>query len=239
MPLNDKGYAIIKMPLVSEEVKASFADLVFDQYMGNGNRYRRFSQYKLHFAENRWQFELLPHRPYMTFSKYNKVAGGIQRIYEPLQVDFTPQIEAMALGFPLQTQDDWQINVHQYRVHTRPGLAGVTVPEGAHQDGHDFVGIAVVTRRGIVGAEMTLLPLGGEGEPFYRGTMQEGEVALLNDRQMFHYVTEIVATAEAGYRDIFVVAFSRWADRWHGDEFESRVAASEKVLLHSKEKSDD
>ncbi|MBB5202681.1 2OG-Fe dioxygenase family protein [Glaciimonas immobilis] len=219
--------------MVSEEVKASFGNLVFDQYMGNGNRYRRFSQYKLYFAENRWQFELLPHRPYMTFSKYNKVAGGIQRIYEPLQVDFTPQVEAMALGFPLQTHDDWQINVHQYRVHTRPDLAGVTVPEGAHQDGHDFVGIAVVTRVGITGAEMTLLPLGGKSEPFYRGTVQEGEVALLNDRKMFHYVNEIVAIDEVGYRDIFVVAFSRWADRWHGKEFESRVVASAIETLQS------
>lgn len=40
-----------------------------------------------------WNFELLAHRPYMTFSKYNPVAGGIQRFYEPIEVDFTPFIE--------------------------------------------------------------------------------------------------------------------------------------------------
>lgn len=231
MSLNDQGYAVVKIPHVSEEIKSSFSDLVFDKYIGNGNRYRRFSQYKMYFIDNAWKFELLPHRPYMTFSKYNKVAGGIKRFYEPLQVDFTEQIEAMALGFPLDTHDDWQINVHQYRVHTGPGLAGVTVPEGPHQDGHDFVAIAVITRCGITGAEMTLLPLGGEGEPFFCYTVQEGEVALLNDRKMFHYVTEIVATNETGYRDIFVVAFSRWADRWHGEDFESRVAESESTAV--------
>src|SRR5207245_1216427 len=102
-----------KMPAVNLETKASFAHLVFDPYIGSGNRYRRFSQYKLFYSEDRWRIELLPHRPYMTFSKYNKVAGGIQRFYEPLQVNITAQIEAMAQEFPLDIQNEWQINVHQ------------------------------------------------------------------------------------------------------------------------------
>ena len=227
MALNEMGYSIISLPPINQKLKESFRNLVLDQYMGNGNRYRRFSQYKLYCMAGRWNFELLPHRPYMTFSKFNKVAGGIKRIYQPLEVDFTKHIEVAALSIPLDTKDEWQINVHQYRVLTGPNLVGVTVPEGPHQDGHDYVMIAVIKRSGITGAEMSLMPIGGEGKEFFKVIVNEGQAALLNDRDMFHYVTDIVAIENEGYRDIFVVAFSRWDDRWHGDEFEKRVASTE------------
>jgi hypothetical protein len=227
MALNDQGFAIIHMPPADDKLLSSFTNLAPDIYIGNNNRSRRFSQYKMSFKNGGWNFELLPHRPYMTFSMYNKAAGGIKRYYEPLEVDFTAQIEAGAKAIPLPTDDEWQINVHQYRVVVKPGLAGVTVPEGPHKDGHEYVMIAVLKRGGITGAEMSLLPLGGEGEPFFKATLQEGEAALLDDRRMFHYVTEIEPIETEGHRDIFVIAFSRWADRWHGEAFEKKVAEAE------------
>jgi hypothetical protein len=234
MALNDQGFKIINFPAVGEEVLSSFANLSKDIYIGNGNRYRRFSQYRLAHLNGRWNFELLPHRPYMTFSKYNKVAGGIKRFYEPLQVDFTPQIEFAANHIPLDTSAEWQINVHQYRVIVAPGVAGVTVPEGPHQDGHEFVMIAVLRRNNIIGGAMSLLPLGGKGEAFFKTVVQEGQAALLADRIMFHDVTEIEPIETEGFRDIFVVAFSRWAERWHGEEFEKQVEASEEAPVASK-----
>jgi hypothetical protein len=233
MALNAQGFEIIKLPPVDDPFLASFENLAPDIYIGNKNRSRRFSQYKMTHKNGRWNFELLPHRPYMTFWKYNKVAGGIKRYYEPLQVDFTPQIEAGANAIPLPKDDEWQINVHQYRVVVRPGMTGVTVPEGPHQDGHDYVMIAVLKRAEITGAEMSLLPIGGEGEPFFKTTVEEGEAALLDDRRMFHYVTEIVPIKTEGYRDIFVIAFSRWADRWHGEDFEKKIAEAEAVRANA------
>ncbi|MBB5407629.1 MULTISPECIES: 2OG-Fe dioxygenase family protein [unclassified Paraburkholderia] len=227
MPLNEQGFDIVKLPAVDQALLNSFDDLHPDIYIGNRSRFRRFSQYKMTHRDGRWQFELLPHRPYMTFSKYNKVAGGIQRHYEPLRVDFTEQIATGAKAIPLPTNDEWQINVHQYRVIANDKVAGVPVPEGPHQDGHDFVMIAVMKRHDITGAEMSLLPLGGEGEAFFKATVQEGEAALLDDRQMFHYVTDIEPIETEGHRDIFVIAFSRWADRWHGEDFERKVATEE------------
>lgn len=223
MALNESGYAIIELPEIGEELIESFNRLVADPYIGNGNRHRRFSQYKMSFSGEEWKFHLLPHRPYMTFPKYNKVAGGIKRYYEPLEVDFTPFIAAGAKSIPLDTSDEWQINVHQYRVITNSEVVGVTVPEGPHQDGHDYVMIAVIRRNRVTGGEMSLLPVGGEGEAFFKTTVLDGQAALLDDRRMFHYVSEIEPVEEDGHRDIFVVAFSRWADRWHGDDFEKKV----------------
>lgn len=224
MALNESGYTIIQLPEIGGEILESFNRLVADPYIGRGNRFRRFAQYKMSYLDDEWRFHLLPRRPYMTFPKYNRVAGGIKRYYEPLEVDFTPFIAFGAESIPLDTADEWQINVHQYRVIANAGVEGVTVPEGPHQDGHDFVMIAVIKRNRVTGAEMSLLPLGGEGEAFYKVTVEDGQAALLDDRRMFHYVTEIEPIGEEGHRDIFVIAFSRWADRWHGDEFEKKVA---------------
>ncbi|MFZ6693451.1 2OG-Fe dioxygenase family protein [Undibacterium sp. SXout20W] len=225
MTLNESGFKIIQFPKASQKVIESFSDLGPDIYLGSGNRTRRFAQYRMTFSKDRWEFARLPHRPYMTFSKYNKVAGGIERNYEPLKIDITQQIEFCARSIPLDTESEWQINVHQYRVIVRPDLAGITVPEGPHQDGHEFVGILVFNRHRIEGAEMRLLALGGVGEPFYKYTLLEGEAALLNDRTMFHDVTEIKSLEKngSGYRDIVVVAFSRWEERWYGKEFEEKA----------------
>ncbi|MCE0490295.1 2OG-Fe dioxygenase family protein [Pantoea sp. Mb-10] len=224
MNLNNEGYKIIDLKDIGKDIEQSFSDLKFDEYMGNGNRFRRFSQYKMN-HDGKWKFEKLEHRPYMTFSKFNKVAGGIKRYYEPLQVDFTKWIGEAANEIPLDTADAWQINVHQYRVYTRPDLQGVTVPEGPHQDGHDFVMIAVIKRHKITGAKMSLFKLHDKDNAIFNYTLQDKQAALLNDRELIHYVTDIVPDEDEGYRDIFVVAFSRWADRWHGEEFENKVAA--------------
>jgi hypothetical protein len=222
MALNEMGFTIINMPPVDDEFLASFDNLGFDEHSGGNHKYRRFSQYRMFYESGRWHLELLPHRPYLAYSKYNTFAGGIRRHYLPLLIDPSDILDAGAKAIPLDTGDIWQINVHQYRVITAPGIDGRIVPEGPHQDGHEFVMIAVFRRHNIRGAEMSLMPVGG-GEPFFKTTLQEGQAALLDDEGIFHYVTDIKPVEERGHRDIIVVAFSRWADRWYGPEFEARA----------------
>lgn len=225
MPLNERGYAVIDLPEATPEVLESFNDLKFDEYMGD-NRYRRFAQFRMRWSGQSWDLERLEHRPYVTFSKFNPVAGGIRRHYEPIVADFSPQIRAGAEGVPLDTGRDWQVNVHQFRiVAKRQETSGVIVPEGPHSDGRDFVLIAVFSRHQITGAEMTLMPHGGEGEPFFRTTVQPGQGALLADREMFHHVTEIEPVGDYGHRDTLIVTWVHWEDKWHGDEFEQRALA--------------
>jgi hypothetical protein len=222
MALNEHGFSIIEIPEPGPEFMDSFADLAFDEHSGGNHKYRRFSQYRLYFQDGRWQLELLPHRPYLAYSKYNKFAGGILRHYQPLQIDPTEVAALAATTIPLDTSVDWQINTHQHRVLTGPGIKGHVVPEGPHQDGHEYVMIAVYARHQITGAEMSLMPVGG-GEPFYRTTLQAGQAVVLDDQRMFHYVTDIEPVSETGHRDIIIIAFSKWADRWYGPEFENQA----------------
>ncbi|MBG0566365.1 2OG-Fe dioxygenase family protein [Actinoplanes aureus] len=224
MPLNAQHFSIFDLPPIPQEVADSFADLKFDEYMGE-NRYRRFAQFKMFRSGDRWEFERLPLRPYVTFSKYNPVAGGIRRHYQPIEADFTPFIRAGAEEIPLDPAQDWQINVHQFRIVVKKDIEGVIVPEGPHSDGRDYVLIGVFDRHQITGAETALMSPSVDGKPFHTTTLAAGQGIVFADREMFHYVSEIEPTGEEGHRDTLIATWVPWSDKWYGDEFEERAIA--------------
>ena len=161
--------------------------------------------------------------PTSLWPSFLALARGELKHYQPLKIDPTQFIDRGAKEIPLDTTREWQLNVHQYRVLAGPGIHGHIVPEGVHQDGHDYVLIAVFRRYNIFGAEMSLIPVGG-GEPFYKIVLAEGQMVAFDDQRMFHYVTDIEAlNGGTGYRDIIVVACSKWEDRWYGQEFEEQA----------------
>jgi hypothetical protein len=201
--------------------------LKFDEYAGN-TRFRRFGQYRMSRRDGAWAFERLEQRPYVTFTRFNPIAGGIRREYAPLVADFEPWLRHAADHLPLETDQDWQINVHQIRVLARRGEPGVVVPEGPHQDGHEFVFIGVFDRHQVVGGELQLMPLDDKhGEPFFRTTVPAGQGVLLKDLELWHNVTEVEPVGDAGYRDTLIAPFSKWSDKWYGDDFEARALADE------------
>jgi hypothetical protein len=227
MPLTAQRFSIIELPPVSEKVLASYDNCPLDAYMGNGTRYKRFSQYKLSWEEtSEWQFERLAHRDYTTFKKFNSVAGGVRRVYEPIEVDFTPLIKAAAEEIPLDTSEDWQINVHQNRTRATGEKPGPLTPEGVHHDGHEYVMIAILRRNNVDGGETRLWKGKDAPEPFWTGTLEPGQAILLDDRALAHDVTDVTsADGGAGHRDIVIVAFSRWKEKWYGDEHDEAALA--------------
>lgn len=224
MALNEQGFALIDLPETPQEILDSYDDCPVDEHMGHGTRFKRFSQYKLvHDDKEGWLFSRLPHRDYTAFKEFNPVGGGFKRKYEPLQVDFTPLIRAGIEGLGLDTGDDWQINVHQNRSIADGERNGPLTPEGVHHDGHEFVLIGVL-RRNNVGGGLTRLWNPGEDEPFWTGTLQPGQAVLLDDRAIAHDVTDVTsADGGPGNRDIFIVAFSRWAEKWYGEDHDEAV----------------
>lgn len=226
MPLNSQGFAVIDMPAASAEVLASYDGLPVDDYMGNGTRFKRFDQYRLSPAEGGgWSFTLLPHRDYTTYKTFNKVGGGIRRTYESITVDFTPLIAVGAEVIGLDPSEDWQINVHQNRTRADGGRPGPLTPEGVHHDGHEFVMIAVLRRENVAGGETRLWEPGADA-PFWEGTLQPGQAVLLDDRALAHDVTDVLsADGGPGHRDIVIIAFSRWKEKWYGDEHDENALA--------------
>lgn len=227
MPLNDQGFAVIDLPPISEEIIASYDNCPADPYMGNLTRYKRFDQYRLSWTDGEgWGFELLPHRDYTTFTDFNPVAGGIRRTYEAIEVDFTPLIRVGAEAFGLDPSEDWQINVHQNRTKATPEKPGQLTPEGVHHDGHEYVMISVFVRDNVEGG-LTRLWLDGAEKPFWDGTLEPGQAVLLDDRAIAHDVTDVLPKdGKPGHRDILIVAFSRWKEKWYGDDHDAAALAS-------------
>src|SRR5215813_684301 len=170
MSLKDEGFLLIDLPPVPPEVLDSYDDVPLDEYMAHGTRYKRFSQYKLTPNDNGdWEFKLLPHRDYTAFRKFNPVAGGIRRTYEPLKVDFLPLVRRGIAALELDASEDWQINVHQNRSRATTEKPGELTPEGIHQDGHEFVMIAILRRHNVAGGETRLWRGLDATEPFWTG----------------------------------------------------------------------
>lgn len=227
--LRSGEYRVIDIPAPDPQVLAEFGNLPPDEYTGGRQRYRRFSQYRASFnsAARAWELELLQYRPFLQPRVVNGLVGGVQRPFEPLRIDPAPQIIAGVTALDLGKAAVWQLNVHQCRVITNPDVAGVSVPEGPHRDGHEYGMLAVFRRHNITGGTNQLMPLGG-GEPFFEVTLQPNQALVYDDRTMWHNATDIVAmSGDGGYRDLWIVAINSWDNRKYGEEFERAALAGD------------
>lgn len=228
MSLDITGFTLIDLPEPSAELLASYDELPVDEFMGHGTRYKKFAQYRLSATEDGgWHFDRLPHRDYTAFKAFNPVGGGMRRSYEPVEADFTELIAVGLAQLELDRSEDWQINLHQNRTRAEAGRPGPLTPEGVHHDGHEFVMIGVLRRENVGGGETRLWHPGAE-QPFWNGTLESGTAVLLDDRALAHDVTDVLsADGGPGHRDIFIVAFSRWSEKWYGDEHDAAALADD------------
>ena len=216
------GFALIERVDATDAQLSSYEQCPHDPFMGNGTRYKRFSQYKLTYSESRWTSELLPIRAYTAPKKFNPIGGGFKRPYEPLQADFTGVAAFLAEQIGLDTAVSWQINVHQNRSIADAERNGQLTPEGRHQDGHEFVSISMFARNGVKGGRTRVWASEEAEEPLFEHTMVAGQTLLLDDRAVLHDVTDIEPESSvAGARDILIIAYSRWDERWYGDEHDA------------------
>ena len=220
--LKEKYFTLLTDMHANDEQLSSYNDCPHDSFMGNGTRYKRFSQYKVTHKDGGWKLTLLPARAYTAFKKFNTVGGGFSRPYEAMEADFTPFITRLINGIDLDRNVSWQINVHQNRSIADPERNGQLTPEGRHMDGHEFVSISVFTRSNIQQGRTRLWSDADSLEPIWEREMQPGETVLLYDEKIMHDVTDIEPVGnERGSRDILIVAYSRWEERWYGNEHDN------------------
>ena len=88
---------------------------------------------------------------------------------------------------------------------------GQLSPEGIHQDGFDRILMLGVRRSNITGGNM-LLYKSREGEALVNMPLEDGEFAILNDKNMWHNGSKPVKINpdEEGFMDfmVFLVKFS-------------------------------
>jgi hypothetical protein len=182
-------------------------------------RTRRFSQYRACYADGVWAYHLLPPRAHIQQVEHNKAVGGMMRAFEPIKVDVGVLLDYVIDAFQLQEHRHWHVDLHQWRMRCAVDSAVESVPEGAHRDGHQMVGIFVIERSNIKGGRTLLYD--PTGRPVFDDVLGPGEGIVFDDRKFLHDTSAIIADEQGGYRDIFAICVNDWENRRYGASFEA------------------
>mmetsp|Transcript_33946 Transcript_33946/g.79940 ORF Transcript_33946/g.79940 Transcript_33946/m.79940 type:complete len:214 (+) Transcript_33946:406-1047(+) len=155
-----------------------------------------------------------PHPPELFETK------GLQRLLEHLvssmrSMDADPDVP-------------WEFCIHAIRL-TPPGQV---TPEGIHRDGYHFVLSAVVSRLGVEGGH-SLVHSGKKEAPMLDVPMAAGDTLFINDRAVYHSVTNVSAVPsveEGGHRDVIIITLRPWPTDAAG-ELVDDVALAQLSLL--------
>jgi hypothetical protein len=220
--LTSAGHGVIDAPDVCRLLAATaqsladwgplWDDLPADNFLRDGGRYRR----RRHscFIVRGDSVEQVAHRSHWQPLEYNALHGGLERLFEPMDVALTQQPLWMLLlqrlagvCSAIKGEQPWFVEAHQFRIDTTDGI-GRPTPEGAHRDGVDFVVVALVDRRGVKGGETRVFD--ADGPSGIRFTMIEPwTLLMLDDERVIHETTPIQPLAPDGHRDTLVLTFRR------------------------------
>lgn len=183
-----------------------------------GGRSRRLAQHYATFdpGSGKAKITRLLTQPFLQ-GKYNKLTGHIQRPIEPAlpETDFKPYIrygfKEIQSRWPLEGHEgEWLVNCHLIRTHAYEGQNGHPAPEGSHRDGVEFVIMGCVQKQNIVGGVSHLYE-GDNSTPIHGVTLEPGQALLVDDRELFHMVSPVLATAKEGFRDMILMGFHYWS----------------------------
>jgi hypothetical protein len=195
----------------------SWDDLGLDTYMADGGRYRkrRFAVFGARAGDD--AIARKEHQPHYQSRDYNTLNGGIERWFQPIKPEIAEGATlttvlrwCRALFDRLSGPQDWHIELHQFRIEARRGVAGQPTPEGRHRDGVDHVLVLLVNRRNVQSGMTTIHTL--DGGTLGSFTLTEPlDAALVDDRRVMHGVTPVepVDPRVPGSRDVLVVTFRR------------------------------
>lgn len=196
---------------------ASWDALEPDLYMADGGRYRRRRYATLSAPAWAGALRLEPEQPHFQSLDYNRLNGGVARHFAPIRTQMlqAATLQAMlAFGLELFRRlhpgNAAHVEVHQFRIEARPGVAGLPTPEGVHRDGVDFVLVVMVRRENVESGTTGIFT--PEGRALDHFTLTDAcDAALVNDQRALHGVTPIVAldAARPAWRDVLVATYRR------------------------------
>ena len=222
--LDDEGFAFVAAEAMRAALDAatlddwpafaaSWNELGEDTYLAARGRRRR-RRHAVFAIDANGAIRRLPHQPHYQSVAYNRLQGGIERWFAPVQpavADSRSLRRILAFcrdGFgPLAAAvRPWRAEVHQFRIEARAGEDGEPTPEGIHRDGVDYVLVLLVDRVNIERGTTTIhAPDGRELGQFTLAT--PFDAALVDDHRVLHGVTAVVPKDPRlpAYRDVLVV----------------------------------
>ncbi|MBD1557131.1 2OG-Fe dioxygenase family protein [Vibrio sp. S9_S30] len=192
----------------------TFEDLKADEYLNNTYVYR-YRAYSVGDYNNR-QLTWRESGAFFQTKDLNSYAGGLKRNFTPLSIESRHHIEEIVqtvVDSQHIPQGNYSIGCHQIRIVAEEGAVGYPAPEGFHQDGFDYLAIYCVSLNNVNGATSLISPLEDENS-IYEHTLLPGEIMIVDDRQVKHFVTPITTKipGREAKRDVFVITFSKLMD---------------------------
>jgi len=202
------------------DFRNSWRDLATDDFLNDGGhyRYRRYAVFTWQADQEKQQGQLtlLPHEPHYQSTYRNAMNGLIYRSFEPFKkstldnpilkniIDWTVQ------HISFNQEKNWRIQAHQFRIEANSDEAGKPTPEGIHRDGADFILIVLLQRDNITGGVSHIYD--ADKKLQFGAVLEElGDAVLLDDRKVWHGVSEVYALdkTKSGYRDVLVLTFHK------------------------------
>jgi hypothetical protein len=194
---------------------ASWNDMPRDTYMADGGRYRRRRHAVFTAPAGQPRIVRGADRPHYQTTDYNKLNGGIPRLFAPVAGATTETASfrtiigyTRALFDTLRPHMSWDIEMHQFRIESARDQLGQPTPEGLHRDGVDYVLVLLIERINIESGVTTIHAL--DKAELGSFTLAEPlDAALVHDRKVFHGVTAVrpVDPTRAAHRDVLVLTF--------------------------------
>ena len=210
---------LLKLNRVSQEavgdVSGSFDRLPHTNHKDGEYRLRRYSVVELRTsfwnATREVEVERLSHRDFVQGEDLNKHQGGMVRSFEEIEDDVLQSegMKEMLLLFKQENKldDGQEVEIHQMRVKCLEDKYWTPVsPEGIHQDGFDHISMVGINRCNIHGGKLMVHKSKGDPHPVVDYALEDGEMIMLNDRELWHNATPITKEDEssAGYGDWFI-----------------------------------
>lgn len=204
-------------PAALDAFAASWERLETDRFMADGGRYRRRRHANFTQRAGLPGTRRNPHRPHYQAVVHNRLNGGVDRWFAPVEeaVGGSATLQALlslgrSVADALTPGQDWFVEMHQFRIEAAAGAPGLPTPEGVHHDGVDVVLIAMIARTNLQGGET--LVTDPEGRELARFTLLDRlDTAVLDDRRVMHGVTPVQPADPAlpSCRDVLVLTWKR------------------------------
>ncbi|MDA9557441.1 2OG-Fe dioxygenase family protein [Vibrio sp.] len=183
----------------------SFDRLPHTNHADGQFRLRRYSVIKI---INGYPIPLEQH-DFVQSETINHFQGDIVRRFEPIEekVLHSDALKEILDVF-METNhlhNGQVIEIHQMRIDAVHNETQVS-PEGVHQDGFDHIALIGIHRENVVGGD-ALLYFRNKEAPFMRAVLDDGDMLMLDDRQLWHNAAPICAVnkEKEGHMDVLVL----------------------------------
>ncbi len=227
-----KGFIYLRAKdiLLSQKAKSEWYDfssefdnLLIDKYLPGNDKYRKRSYGIFHYnpSSNRL-FYRKKTTSFFQSEEINRAVGGINRKFGKLSNKI---IKGRLLGelikfdfqqLPISRSDYsyiWHVGVHMIRVTTSVEKIGLPAPEGAHQDGHDFVAQHLIKKQNVDGGLTVIFDL--DEKPINAVLLKEDlDTVYVSDKLVKHFATPIIPKEGwyEGHRDMLLIDFKKVVD---------------------------